>query len=205
MNNVAMPISEKKKRKPRSDSRQRLLDSANRLFREHGYSGTTLSQIAKTGEAPMGSVYFHFPDGKEQIAVEAISAGADKVSEELREILSGHDDVAEALAACALKWSRDLTSSQWTAVCPIAATALQMSTSSESIRKTALKYFDMWRNLFFERLLTADIPEDTAHYLADTTLSLLEGAELSARVARDSQPLENAARTIRDLVSANLR
>ena len=41
-----------------------------RLFREHGYVGTALSDVVTESAAPRGSMYFHFPGGKEELATE---------------------------------------------------------------------------------------------------------------------------------------
>src|SRR5215470_296679 len=54
----------------RSDSKDRMIAAARRLFREHGYQGTALSDVVTESAAPRGSVYFHFPGGKEELATE---------------------------------------------------------------------------------------------------------------------------------------
>lgn len=196
-----MNPQEHKKRKSRSNSRDRLLAAASKLLREHGYSGTVLSAVADAGKAPMGSVYFHFPGGKEQLAVEALSTGGDDVSRGLVKTLSEHDDPGKAIAACAHSWARSLSESGWTEGCPIAATALQMSTSSEPIRLTAKKYFNEWKQLFQEKLITSGIEPQEALTLSDMALSILEGAELLARVTRDIEPLKNGALAVQKLIA----
>src|SRR6201996_3886377 len=54
----------------RTDSKQRMVAAARRLFREHGYLGTALSDVVTESAAPRGSIYFHFPGGKEELATE---------------------------------------------------------------------------------------------------------------------------------------
>ena len=54
----------------KSDSKDRMIAAARRLFREHGYVGTALSEVVTESAAPRGSVYFHFPGGKEELATE---------------------------------------------------------------------------------------------------------------------------------------
>src|SRR5271156_5810112 len=54
----------------KSDSKERMVVAARRLFREHGYLGTALSDVITESAAPRGSIYFHFPGGKEEIATE---------------------------------------------------------------------------------------------------------------------------------------
>src|SRR6202030_3679697 len=54
----------------KSDSKDRMIAAARRLFREHGYLGTALSDVVTESAAPRGSIYFHFPGGKEELATE---------------------------------------------------------------------------------------------------------------------------------------
>ncbi len=57
---------------PVADNRERLLQEALQLFRCHGYHGVGVSDILKAAALPKGSLYHHFPGGKDQIAVEVI-------------------------------------------------------------------------------------------------------------------------------------
>src|ERR1700742_1795816 len=54
----------------KSDAKDRMIVAARRLFREHGYRGTALSDVITESTAPRGSLYFHFPGGKEELAGE---------------------------------------------------------------------------------------------------------------------------------------
>src|SRR5258707_3064675 len=54
----------------KTDSKERMIAAARRLFREYGYLGTALSDVVTESAAPRGSIYFHFPGGKEELAGE---------------------------------------------------------------------------------------------------------------------------------------
>src|SRR3984893_13687944 len=54
-------------------TRQRLLDEAQRLFRERGYAATSLEQIAEAAEVTKGAIYGHF-SSKEDLLLSAIEA-----------------------------------------------------------------------------------------------------------------------------------
>lgn len=55
-----------------TDSRERMVRSAAFLFRERGYSGTGFRDVIAHSGAPRGSIYHHFPEGKAQLAEEAV-------------------------------------------------------------------------------------------------------------------------------------
>jgi AcrR family transcriptional regulator len=54
-------------------TRQRVLDEAERLFRERGYAATSLEQIAEAAEVTKGAIYGHF-SSKEDLLLGAIEA-----------------------------------------------------------------------------------------------------------------------------------
>jgi AcrR family transcriptional regulator len=49
-------------------TRQRILDAALALFREHGYDGTGMRKIAERADVPVGNTYYYFA-GKEALLV----------------------------------------------------------------------------------------------------------------------------------------
>jgi TetR/AcrR family transcriptional repressor of lmrAB and yxaGH operons len=186
-------------------SRQRLVTAAARLFSRQGYEATTVKDIAQEGGAPMGSFYFHFPGGKEELGLAALGHGGGGFGELLRETLWRDGSVEDALAGCALVLADGLQRSDWRDGCPIATVALESVTRSPALRDAAAEVFRTWQHIIAERLLAAGLPEPAARELATTALALLEGAELLARVQASTTPLEHAAAGLRALVRTALR
>src|SRR2546428_13721730 len=60
------------KRKERTDSRASMVRSAASLIRTRGVNATSFSEVLAESGAPRGSIYHHFPNGKEQLAGDAI-------------------------------------------------------------------------------------------------------------------------------------
>lgn len=61
------------------DTRQRILRAALRLFRQHGYHGVGIADILAQAQTPKGSMYHHFPGGKEEIGAAVVGLIADGV------------------------------------------------------------------------------------------------------------------------------
>ena len=76
-------------------ARQRIIDTASRLFQEQGYRATGLNQILRESGAPKGSLYYYFPDGKEDLAVHAVRAAADAIRETVSRGLDPHKEKGE--------------------------------------------------------------------------------------------------------------
>jgi AcrR family transcriptional regulator len=52
-----------------------MISSAAALIGAHGLSGTSFSDVLADSGAPRGSIYYHFPGGKKQLAEQLRAAG----------------------------------------------------------------------------------------------------------------------------------
>ena len=59
--------------------RERMIESAITLMRRSGYSGVGINEVLAESGAPKGSMYHYFPDGKRQVAAEALTTYAGRV------------------------------------------------------------------------------------------------------------------------------
>ena len=83
-------------------TRERILDVSADLFRRQGMAGTGIKQILRGADAPFGSLYHHFPGGKDELAAETIKrAGAQYAELVAGKLLAGPDlprNIREAFA-----------------------------------------------------------------------------------------------------------
>ncbi len=82
------------KRSDKADaSRGRILNAAARLFRDKGYAGVNLRDIAAKSGMQAGSLYYHF-DSKEAIVTEILDAGIEAVHREVKTAIDALPDSA---------------------------------------------------------------------------------------------------------------
>ncbi|TCO58192.1 TetR/AcrR family transcriptional regulator [Actinocrispum wychmicini] len=174
----------------KTDTRERVLRTAAVLFRTQGYHATGLNQVLAEGGAPKGSLYFHFPGGKEQLAVESLRLSAAEFQAELR--AAGSIEAAlEALAQL-------LVASDFREGCPIATVALDVVNENDQIRQACAEAYAGWTDLIMEFLTRQRVPG--AADLATVVLAAIEGALLLARTRRDLTPLRQVAAHIQTLL-----
>lgn len=173
-------------------SKERLLKATASLLAERGYDGVGLALIAKVARTTTGSLYFHFPDGKESLAVAAINAATEGRRQRIAEALA-----TGGPAEIAKMWADHLESSDWAIGCPVAATTLQMSTRSEALRQAGKRAFDLWQAEIAKSLSESHDCAPDVTLTARQILSLLQGAELISRTLRSRLPLDEAAKAIR--------
>ncbi|WP_433727356.1 TetR/AcrR family transcriptional regulator [Nocardia sp. CA-129566] len=178
---------------PRTDSRQRFIDAAADLFHTQGYHATGLNQLVSAGGAPKGSLYFHFPGGKEQLAAEALAQSGRQLHDQLDAILANGGDldtVFDALTAL-------LVDSDFERGCPIATIALDAGRESEPIRQACVTGFESWRVSIEKFLRDKGIDRPRAAELSTVALAMIEGALLLAKTQRDTAPLRAVAAHLR--------
>ncbi|GAB3493717.1 TetR/AcrR family transcriptional regulator [Amycolatopsis cihanbeyliensis] len=180
----------------RTDTRQRMLDTAAALFRTKGYHATGLNQLVSAGGAPKGSVYFHFPGGKEQLATEALDAAARHLCERLREIFTGTASTAEAIDTVVETLGAELLASDFQRGCPLATVALE-ATDSEPIRQSCAAGYLSWQEVVTDHLAGQGIDRERASSLAGVAIAGIEGGLLLARTQRDLEPLRTVGRHLR--------
>ena len=81
---------------PRPDrSRAALIDTAATLFRRQGYAATGLNQILDEAGVRPGSLYHHFPQGKQQLAAAVVDGAGAAIGGLLRRLLARDIPVAD--------------------------------------------------------------------------------------------------------------
>jgi TetR/AcrR family transcriptional repressor of lmrAB and yxaGH operons len=176
----------------RGETRERLLRTAAGLFQTQGYHATGLNQVVAEGNAPKGSLYFHFPGGKEQLAAESLTLSATEVHDRLKKV-TDLDDALDLFAA-------QLVASDFRDGCPIATVALDAAAESDQIRTACVSAYGSWRAVLTDFLVRQGIHVDRAQGLAITALAAIEGAMLLAKTQRDVSPLRQVAADLRILI-----
>jgi TetR/AcrR family transcriptional repressor of lmrAB and yxaGH operons len=177
----------------RTDTRQRMLDTAADLFHSQGYHATGLTQLTTAGGAPKGSLYFHFPGGKEQLAAEAVRLSSERTGALLRAIVTDAPDVATAIDRVVDALANFLTESDFQRGCPLATVALDAAAESEPIREACADGYAAWHDILTGYLSTQGLPQDRADELGTIVLAAVEGGLLLARTRRDVAPLRAVA------------
>ena len=56
----------------KQDSQEQMIEGALSLLAKQGLQATSFSEVLKLTKAPRGSIYHHFPGGKDQLVAEAL-------------------------------------------------------------------------------------------------------------------------------------
>ena len=171
-------------------TKDRIMETTAQLFQRYGYTGTGLKQIVAEANAPFGSIYHHFPNGKAQLGEEVIRRSGQMYKELFEAIFDASPDVASATGNFFLGAAETLRQTGYADACPIETVALEVASTNEPLRKATADVFESWSAAGTERLSAAGIPEPEARRLTIVFLAALEGAFVLCRAARTTEALE---------------
>jgi AcrR family transcriptional regulator len=185
-----------------TDSKEKTLIAAANLFRRQGFHGTALQEILAAGGAPRGSLYFHFPGGKEEIGEAALTKAGEATRQGIARVADASESAEIFLMRLARRMASDLEESGFNDGCPIATTALETSAQSEVLGAATREAFQKWEREIARGLERFDIAPEVADRMATIVLSQLEGALLLARTYHDPTPLRRAEEALKLLLRA---
>lgn len=173
-------------------TKERIVFASAELFRRQGYTGTGVKQIVGAAQAPFGSLYHHFPGGKEQLGEEVIRVAGGFYGTLVEAVIDPAPDLVSGVEQFFSLAGLHLAESGYADACPIATITLEVASTSEPMRTAAHDVFESWLAALADRYAAAGIAAPAARSLALMTLALLEGAFLLARAARTTEALDAA-------------
>jgi TetR/AcrR family transcriptional regulator, lmrAB and yxaGH operons repressor len=162
--------------------RAELLASLGEVFRAHGYEGATLALITQATGLGKGSLYHHFPGGKQQMAAEVLEAIDRWFELHIFAPLRDSDDPSRAVAAM-IKATDDYFRSGGR-VCLVGVIAL--GASRDSFAAQVHDYFARWHDALAMVLRRSGLATGVAQARAEDALLTIQGALVLARARGDA-------------------
>jgi TetR/AcrR family transcriptional repressor of lmrAB and yxaGH operons len=186
-----------------TDSRASMVRSAASLIGSQGVTATSFSDVLADSGAPRGSIYHHFPDGKNQLARDAIRWTSDRVLTYQGAVIpTSANEVLERFIGM---WRQVVVSSGGATGCVVAGVAVDThrdmkSADDEGLITVVRDTFRSWIALLTSQLEAVGIAGDRAGEIALTTVAGMEGALILCRAEGDVQPLETVAAQLMQLL-----
>lgn len=171
-------------------TRERMVQATCELLEAQGYHATGLNEILQRSCTPRGSLYYYFPEGKEELASEAIEWQGRDVEKRMRDALALYADAAEAVRMLFHKMAEFAATSGCRALGPITGVALESSSTNERLRQSCAAVYESWRAVIAEKLLSSGYSSADAENLSLMILGALEGAITLTRTLRSADPLQ---------------
>jgi TetR/AcrR family transcriptional repressor of lmrAB and yxaGH operons len=182
------------------DTRQRLVLAMSDALQRRGMNGIGLNEVLASAQAPKGVLYHHFPGGKTQLTVEAISFTVERMLARLDKVLARRADPVAGLVTWMGGAQKLLHESDFECGCPLATVALESTAAETAIRDALAQGFIAIRARIAAALVASGQTRARADGLAVLLVAAYEGALLQARVERSSQPMTKVTQALTALL-----
>ncbi|WP_441248598.1 TetR/AcrR family transcriptional regulator [Kitasatospora sp. McL0602] len=183
------------------ETRARLVQATRALMEAQGYFGTGLSQVLAESGAPRGSLYFHFPAGKDELVGQALTEAGREVSDLIAGLSAATTTSAAVVERLMTALGDRMEQSDFTKGCPLATVALEVSAANDPLRLICAEAYEHWQQALADLLVSEGRDPAAADATAGSVLALLEGALLLARVRRSRLPLDQGTRAAVSLLA----
>lgn len=172
------------------DSKQRMVVTTAKLLQRQGYHATGLKQVVEEARAPRGSIYHHFPGGKDELAAQALRVAAAELTRAIDRARTRSDGPGDLVRRLGRSLGRWLTTSAFLEGCPVSTVTLEVAPRSPELTAACRDAYAEWVGLVAQDLTTHGVTEEAARDLATTVVAGIEGALLLARAEQSTAPLE---------------
>ncbi len=186
-----------------NNTKDLFINTAASLFANKGYHATGISEILKMSNAPKGSLYYYFPQGKEQLADEALQKAATKIVAEINESFQFSSDIMECLQNHLRYIAKKIEYDMFKPNVSISLIALETFASNERLRLRCQEVFAQIRKVYIHYLTKNGINETKAEFIAMTMGMLTEGAITLSLTCKSTKPLHELADNLPDLLNLN--
>jgi AcrR family transcriptional regulator len=191
-----------------SNTKQRVIGAAMRLFAEKGYQATSIAEIARAAEANAGSVYFFFPT-KQEILLAVLDTYCTGIEHMLLQpTWESISDPIDRIFALLERYRSFLVETECRYGCPIGILALELHEPDPPVREKLAANFEKWTMAIEGCLRDAAgrLPPDTdLRDLATFILTTMEGGVMQARTYRDPQTFDASIRVLKNYFSHLLK
>ncbi|MGW0877807.1 TetR/AcrR family transcriptional regulator [Streptomyces sp. NPDC002740] len=191
--------------KSSAPSRERIVAGAADMISRRGLSATSIREMAKHAKAPLGSTYHYFPEGKQQLATEAVRFTGEWVARSLRKELEAGP--AAGLRAFLALWRKIVVESDFHAGCPVLAVAIEEPPADEipPALAAAAEVFEQWEDLLAASLRAHGAEPGQATQLATLIVAAVEGTVAMCRAKRSTEPLDRTAEQLQALIAMAIK
>ncbi|GER90115.1 putative HTH-type transcriptional regulator YxaF [Dictyobacter vulcani] len=185
-----------------ASTRERILQTTCSLLEAQGYHATGLNQILIKSCTPKGSLYYYFPNGKEELASEAIRTTSRTVAEHIECQLAVSPDPVEAIRLFIQHIAQYIELSGFQAGGPLMMVALETVNSSEPLNAVCREAYQLLQAAFARKLISSGYSLEKATSLAEFTVASIEGGTILSRIQHSSAPLHRISEELGVLLRA---
>jgi AcrR family transcriptional regulator len=188
-----------------NDARERVLDTAEWLFHERGYNAVSMRDIADELGIRQASLYYHVPEGKEQLYFEVTERGLQRHRKGLDEVVAQAEPNIEARLRAVGRWVMDHAPLKLLSMLETDMPAISEEHAQKLTYEAFQSFFSPLTALFGEAMEKGEIRVFDPNQLAGHFLSLLDGTSYTTISGHTEVPMSELAADMIDIFLNGIR
>ncbi|MEH7177585.1 TetR/AcrR family transcriptional regulator [Neobacillus vireti] len=172
------------------DTKSMMIDIAKKLFQQKGYIGVGLTEILKAGNFSKGSLYHHFPNGKEELLIACLQSMSEGMTNDIEDIFERYPTTKEATAAMINKLIANFESEGTISAYTFSSIISEMALLSDPVRNACSNLYIKMQGIYIKKLIADGISEESAKSIAVMITASIEGAILLCLTQKTSEPFK---------------
>jgi AcrR family transcriptional regulator len=190
-------------------TRENIIRKAATLFNQHGFAGSSMSDVMAATGLQKGGIYRHF-ESKEQLAVEAFDYAVGQVGRRFAAALEGKTHAIDRLDAIVSVFAALSADPPVPGGCPVMNAGIENDDGNPALRERARTAMDGLRGLVARTAERGKSrgevrPEVDGDALATVMVSTLEGAVMMSRLYGDDVHVARVAAHLRQYLDESVR
>ncbi|RDW16102.1 TetR/AcrR family transcriptional regulator [Oceanobacillus arenosus] len=171
------------------ETKSLIINIATTLFQQKGYIGVGLNEIIRKCNISKGSLYHHFPNGKEELLIACLGSLSDTITLDIEFIFSQYPTAQEAAIAMIdkiiMKYETEGTITGYT----FTSIVSEMGSLSDAVRNACTNLYTRIEGIYASKLVAEGISIEEANSKALMMTATIEGGIMLCLTKRTSEPL----------------
>ena len=182
------------------DTKSLIIDIASSLFQQKGYLGVGLNEILKACNISKGSLYHHFPNGKEELLIACLHSMDEAITTDIVDIFSRYQTTGEATKAMIEKLVADFDREGTITGHTISSIVSEMASLSEPVRNTCSDLYTKIQGIYFKKLVADGFSKESAQPISLMMTASIEGGMMLCLTQKTSNPLKVISQVLPNLL-----
>lgn len=182
------------------DTKSLIIETATTLFQQKGFKSVGLNEILKTCKITKGSLYHHFPDGKEELLIACLRSMNEMITDDMESIYGQYSTTLEATRALInelmQRFEKEGTITGYT----FTSIVREMESLSEPVRNASNLLYRQIIKICSDKLVEDGIPEESAYSTALMITASIEGGILLCLAKNDTTPLQTVSQFLPNIL-----
>jgi len=181
----------------RRNVRQEMVNGAISLLAEKGVQGTSFAVVTEATKTPRGSIYHHFPGGKNELIEEALTSIGTLVTSLIDAVEV--DSPSKVVDVFVESWRALLLANNFAGNCAVANASLGAG-DEDSLKASANEVFKNWQHALARAFERSGAKRKDAVDFAAVCLASVEGALILGRASGSDEVFKALSRQIKKIV-----